>query len=342
PVLLLLSTSDTDLRSARASTPGQEGAWRWANPARVAVEDLEALLEGVDLVIVRLLGGRQAWEAGLDALLAPSQPRPVVVLGGEQSPDAQLMESSTVPVGVATQAHLYLAQGGSENLTQLHHFLSDTVLLTGHGFDPPAEMPNWGRLGGWETPEGANGEFARIEAANGAFAAKEARPRVAIVYYRAHHMAGNTAFVDALCRAVADVGGVPEPVFCSSLRAPEDELVAVLRQADVLVTTVLAAGGSKPATASAGGDDESWDTGALAALDVPILQALCLTRSREDWLGDDDGVSPTDADGLPVYVADPERAARVAGLAVGHARLRHVPNADKRIALVLSAYPTKH
>ena len=152
-MLLLLSTSDTDLRSARASTPGQEGAWRWANPARVAVEDLEALLEGVDLVVVRLLGGRQAWEAGLDALLAPSQPRPVVLLGGEQSPDAQLMGSSTVPVGVATQAHLYLAQGGSENLTQLHHFLSDTVLLTGHGFDPPAEMPNWGRLEGWETPE---------------------------------------------------------------------------------------------------------------------------------------------------------------------------------------------
>src|SRR5918997_1079984 len=117
PVLLLLSTSDTDLRSARASAPGQEGDWRWANPSRVAVGgELDALLEGVDLVVVRLLGGRQAWEDGLDALLAPSQPRPVVVLGGEQSPDAQLMESSTVPVGVATQAHLYLAQGGPENL----------------------------------------------------------------------------------------------------------------------------------------------------------------------------------------------------------------------------------
>ncbi|HWN26014.1 MAG TPA: cobaltochelatase subunit CobN, partial [Actinomycetospora sp.] len=347
-MLLLLSTSDTDLRSARASAPGQEGAWRWANPARVATDELDALLDGVDLVVVRLLGGRQAWEDGLDALLAPSQPRPVVVLGGEQSPDAQLMESSTVPVGVATQAHLYLAQGGPENLAQLHHFLSDTVLLTGHGFDPPAEMPTWGRLDGWEHPAGTG-------------------PRVAVVYYRAHHMAGNTAFVDALCRAVVDAGGVPEPVFCSSLRSPDDGLVEVLRQADVLVTTVLAAGGSRPAAASAGQDDESWDTGALAALDVPILQALCLTRSREEWLGDDDGVSPldaanqvavpefdgriitvpfsfkeTDVDGLPVYVADPERAARVAGLAVSHARLRHVPNADKRIALVLSAYPTKH
>ena len=335
-MLLLLSTSDTDLRSARAAPRGRRVPGAGRTPPGSRSRTSTALLEGVDLVVVRLLGGRQAWEAGLDALLAPSQPRPVVVLGGEQSPDAQLMESSTVPVGVATQAHLYLAQGGSENLTQLHHFLSDTVLLTGHGFDPPAEMPNWGRLEGWETPE-----RVALRTLDDSGATPLTLPRVAIVYYRAHHMAGNTAFVDALCRAVVDAGGVPEPVFCSSLRAPEDELVAVLRQADVLVTTVLAAGGSKPATASAGGDDESWDAGALAALDVPILQALCLTRSREDWLGDDEGVSPldaanqvavpefdgrvitvpfsfkeTDADGLPVYVADPERAARVAGLAV--------------------------
>ncbi len=49
-----------------------------------------------------------------------------------------------------------------------------------------------------------------------------------------------------------------------------------------------------------------------------------------------------DEDGLPAYVADPERAARVAGIAVRHARLRHIERRDKKIALVLSAYPTKH
>ncbi|MFC5063315.1 cobaltochelatase subunit CobN [Actinomycetospora atypica] len=361
-VLLLLSTSDTDLRSARAG--GESGAvpWRWANPSRVDPEqDLPALLEGVDLVVVRLLGGRMAWEAGLDALLDRSQPRPVVVLGGEQAPDAQLMESSTVPVGVATQAHLYLAQGGPDNLRELAGFLSDTVLLTGHGFAPPAEMPNWGRLAGWDVSDGTSrtSDVSDVPSLT--------RPRVAVVYYRAHHVAGNTAFVDALCHAVVDAGGVPEPLYCSSLRAPDEGLLERLREADVLITTVLAAGGSRPAAASAGQDDESWDTGALAALDVPILQALCLTRSREDWLADDDGVSPLDAanqvavpefdgriitvpfsfkeidgDGLPVYVADPERAARVAGLAVNHGRLRHLPNAEKRVALVLSAYPTKH
>src|ERR671938_1843735 len=127
-LFLLLSTSDTDLLSARSSG----AAYRLANPARTSVDDLPALLDGVDLVVVRLLGGRRAWAEGVDALLAG--PLPVVVLGGEQAPDAELMELSTVPAGVCAEAHAYLAHGGAGNLSELHHFLSDTVLLTGHGF----------------------------------------------------------------------------------------------------------------------------------------------------------------------------------------------------------------
>ncbi|MCK2243787.1 MULTISPECIES: cobaltochelatase subunit CobN [unclassified Crossiella] len=340
-MILLLSTSDTDLLSARAS----EADYRLGNPARLLVDDLPALVEGVDLVVVRILGGRRMWEEGLDWLLAG--PRPVVVLGGEQAPDAQLMELSTVPGGVCAEAHAYLAHGGPANLAELHNFLSDTVLLTGLGFAAPQPTPTWGAL------------------------AREARttsgPVVAVLYYRAHHVAGNTAFVEALSSAIEDAGGQALPVFCSSLRTAEPELLAELGKADALVVTVLAAGGTKPAAASAGGEDDAWDVGALAALDVPILQGLCLTSSRESWAANDDGLSPLDTatqvaipefdgriitvpfsfkeidpDGLTVYVADPERAARVAGIAVKHAQLRHIPAADRRIALMLSAYPTKH
>ncbi|MFF0692692.1 cobaltochelatase subunit CobN [Streptomyces tendae] len=343
PRILLLSTSDTDLLSARAA--GGPVPYRFANPSRLPLDDLPALLDGVGLVVVRLLGGLRAWEEGLELLLADG--RPVVVLTGEQAPDAQLMAASTVPVGVAAEAHAYLAHGGPANLEQLARFLSDTVLLTGHGFEAPAPAPTWGPLE--REPGGGDG------------------PTVAVLYYRAHHMSGNTAFVHALCDAVEAAGGRPLPLYVASLRAPEPELTAELRAADAIVTTVLAAGGTKPAEASAGGDDESWDAGALTALDVPILQALCLTGSRTAWEENDEGVSPLDAasqiavpefdgrlitvpfsfkeidaDGLPAYVADPERAARVAGIAVRHARLRHIPAADKRLALVLSAYPTKH
>ncbi|ADI04885.1 cobaltochelatase subunit CobN [Streptomyces bingchenggensis BCW-1] len=343
-MILLLSTSDTDLLSARAAqTPVP---YRLANPARLPLDDLSALLDGVELVVVRLLGGVRAWQEGLDALLAGD--RPVVVLTGEQAPDAQLMEASTVPVGIAAEAHAYLAHGGPGNLGQLARFLSDTVLLTGHGFEPPAPASSWGPL-----------ERTAREDVTG--------PRIAVLYYRAHHMSGNTAFVEALCQAVEDAGGRALPLYVASLRAPEPELLEALAEADAVVTTVLAAGGTRPAEASAGGDDEAWDAGALAGLDVPVLQALCLTGPRAAWEANDEGLSPldaatqvavpefdgrlitvpfsfkeTDEDGLPVYVADPERAARVAGIAVRHARLRHIPAADKRLALVLSAYPTKH
>ncbi|MEU2629582.1 cobaltochelatase subunit CobN, partial [Kitasatospora sp. NPDC007106] len=141
-MILLLSTSDTDLLSARASQGPVR--YRLGNPARLSAEELPALVEGTDLVVVRLLGGRRAWEDGLDALLAG--PRPVVVLTGEQAPDAQLMELSTVPAGIAAEAHAYLAHGGPANLAELGAFLSDTVLLTGHGFAPPASAPAWGPL----------------------------------------------------------------------------------------------------------------------------------------------------------------------------------------------------
>src|SRR3978361_2558577 len=73
-------------------------------------------------------------------------PAPVVVLGGENVPDAELMELSTVPRGVATEAHGYLAQGGPDNLAQLHRFLGDTVLLEGEGFEAPSVAPEWGVL----------------------------------------------------------------------------------------------------------------------------------------------------------------------------------------------------
>ncbi|MFJ9368735.1 cobaltochelatase subunit CobN [Nocardia sp. NPDC101769] len=342
-MILLLSTSDTDLLSARAS--GAE--YRLANPARLLPEDLRALLDGAELVIVRILGGKRAWEPGLETVRASGIP--LVALGGEIAPDAELMECSTVPGGVAADAHNYLAAGGPRNLLQLHNFLSDTVLLTGHGFEPPVEMPSWGALERDSRPVATDS------------------PTVAVVYYRAQHLAGNTGYIDALCSAIEDKGARALPLYCASLRTAEPELLAELRTADALVVTVLAAGGTKPATASAGGDDEAWDVGALADLDVPILQGLCLTSGREQWEANDDGLSPLDvatqvavpefdgriitvpfsfkefdADGLSTYVPDPERAARVAGIAVRYARLRHIPADRKKVALVLSAYPTKH
>ncbi len=341
PTVLLLSTSDTDLITARASGAN----YRWANPARLLDDELPSLLTGVDVVVIRILGGYRAWQEGIDTVLASGVP--AVVVSGEQSPDADLIERSTVPAGIALQAHIYLAQGGVPNLRQLHAFLSDTVLMTGFGFSPPETTPTWGVL---PRPTSTN-----------------TGPTIAVLFYRAQQLAGNTGYVEALCAAIEAAGGRALPMFCASLRTAEPDMLNTLGGADAMVVTVLAAGGVKPATASAGGLDESWNVEHLAALDIPILQGLCLTTSRRQWQDNDDGLSPLDVatqvavpefdgriitvpfsfkeiddEGLISYVADPERCARVAGLAVRHAQLRRVCAADKRVALVFSAYPTKH
>jgi len=342
PRIALLSTSDTDLLSARAS-----GAdYVLANPARSGHTELGEALQSCDLIVARILGSPQLMCSGFHRFRALG--RPMVVLGGEQAPNAELMELSTVPIGVAADAHVYLAHGGPDNLRQLHAFLCDTVLLTGVGFEPPIEQPVWGVLPR-PLPADSSG------------------PRIGILFYRAQYAAGNTAYVEALADAVDAAGGIGVPIFATSLRDAPSDLLEYLASCDALITTVLAAGGTKPATASAGGDDEAWDVRALAALDIPILQGLSLTWDRASWAASDEGMTPldvatqvavpefdgriitvpfsfkeTDADGLPSYVPDHERCRRVAEIAVNHARLRHIPAAQRRIAIVLSAYPTKH
>ncbi|WP_231513272.1 cobaltochelatase subunit CobN [Mycobacterium paragordonae] len=340
PRIALLSTSDTDLLSARASG----ASYRLGNPSRQPVESV--LGPDVAVVILRVLGSSAEVEDEITALRETGIP--LIALGGERQPSAELMECSTVPIGLAAQAHRYLAEGGSANLAQLHAFLCDTVLLTGEGFDEPVVIPEWG--------------YAERHG-------KASAPlRVGVLYYRAHEVSGNSAFAHALADAIDATGqAVGVPIFASSLRSAPDALFDALGSLDAVVVSMLAAGGSKSAMASAGEDDASWDIERIAALNIPVLQGICLTSSRADWESTDDGVTPldsatqiaipefdgriitasysfkeVDADGLPRYVADPERCARVAGIAVNHARLRHIPNGQKKIALILSAYPTKH
>jgi cobaltochelatase CobN len=118
--------------------------------------------------------------------------------------------------------------------------------------------------------------------------------------------------------------------------------------------------------------DDDWDASALAALDVPVLQAVAATRPRHEWERSAAGLGPLDAAmsvaipefdgrivgppfsfkevvddgdelGTPVvaYRVVADRCDRVAGLAVRLAALRRRPNGEKRVALVLSAYPTR-
>ena len=359
-MILVLTNADTEILSLRIVAemlpPGFPplGA---ANPAHL---DGAPDLAGVDAVIVRLLGGRQAWETQFDDLRARclGQGVPLLAFSGEAVPDAELTALSTVPSATVSEAFRYLTQGGVENLSQMLCFVADTVLMQGFGFDPPVEVPAYGILP-------TEGSVHRPDA-----------PTVAVFFYRAHVVSGNTRFIDDLCAGIRAKGANALPVFGYSLRAdaaggavppersPVVELMAAHR-VDAVITTVFAAG-------SLDEQAECWDAGGLAELDVPVVQAICATVPSSAWESSPTGLSPldvamavaipefdgrivtvpfsfketVDADdvlGSPVtaYRTRPDRVARVAGLAVRLARLRTTAPPEKRIALVLSAYPTK-
>ena len=293
PRVALLSTSDTDLLSGRAS----HADYALANPARLDVQtELPAVLEGADLVIVRILGTARSWQDGLDAVRASGLP--TVVLGGEQTPDAELMRLSTVPIGVAAQAHQYLAEGGPGNLGPAARLLLRHRAADRRGFR-------------------AADAAAVVGTARSARAARRIVPRgrgsasCTTGRIRRRATPRSSMRCPTPSKPWCPRTFPPRPrCRCSAPRCAAHRTTCSNSSAtfDALIVTVLAAGGTKPGAAAAGGDDEAWDVTALAALDIPILQGLCLTWSRQRWADSDEGLSPLD---VATQVAVPEFDGRI-------------------------------
>src|SRR5215218_4889369 len=377
--LLFVTTADTEiLATAKASErlPEDFPDLVCANPAALGDPSsfFERELPQAGAVLVRLLGGRRAWPEGLEELVRRCARLgvPLLAFGGEAEPDAELTALSLAPSGTVLEAFEYLRHGGVGNTENLLRFVADTVLMEGYGFEPASPLPEVGVYHP-RVPEGSPVEdlLSRHD---------PALPTVGVIFYRAHWMSGNTAFVDDLVAALERAGANALPVYCYSLRSVADGTVPALEllkdRVDCLVTTVLAGGGSNAADARRSGSPEEWlewEVPSLEELAVPVLQGISTTSTREAWLASDAGLSPLDTawqvaipefdgritgvpfsfkerlgDGSPVgapltlYRADPERTARLAGLAARFASLGRVPNAHKRVAVLLSNYPTKH
>jgi cobaltochelatase CobN len=379
-MLLFLTTADTEILAASKaveSLPEGFPEVHCANPVGYEdpVELLDAELQNASAVLVRLLGGRKAWPGGFAELKRRCDEReiPRLALGGEAEPDAEMTAASNVPSGAVAEAFEYLRHGGVANTANLFRFVADAVLMEGYGFESAEPLPEVGvyhpRL-----PHGSSVEDLIALHDPGS-------PTVGVAFYRTHWMSGNTAFIDTLVEEIEAAGANALPVYSYSLRADPDGGVPALElfggRIGCLVTTVLASGGSNAADAHASDGPEGWlewEVPAFEELGVPVVQGICTTSSREAWLASDAGLSPLDtawqvaipefdgrvisvpfsfkeregsSEGSPVsapitvYRADPERARRVAGLATRFARLGG-DNSDKRIAVMLSNYPTKH
>ena len=190
---------------------------------------------------------------------------------------------------------------------------------------------------------------------------------VAIVFYRAHYLAGNTAAIDALCDALSARSLNPVPIFISSLKEPDvqAELVRYCsKNVDVLLNTTSFSLASLEADTP---KVDLWQT-----LDLPVFQVIFSGGTKEAWEAGVQGLTPRDmamnvalpeVDGriitravsfktvqsqnallqtdVVVYKPEQSRIEFVAELASNWVKLRQTPIADRKIALILANYPNR-
>lgn len=348
--ILALSQADTDLlalEQARALLPEGFAPLRVAHIGRLADDAavdhlLRDLLPGVAVVVVRLHSA-SAFAYGLERLQewAHTAGGFLLCLPAVETLDPDLMARSTVGVPLALLISAYFQYGGPSNLANGLQCLSDHLLLSGWGYDPPVELP----MHGVYTPASSCC----------ADDADDARPVAGLLFYRAHLLSGNTAFVDAFIEALQAQGLRVRAVYTQSLKeaanGKEPDALRVLTEAgpvDVVISTLSFALGES-------------DPHPFSVLDVPVIQALVSSASRDEWRRSGRGLGPLDTAmnvaipefdgriiGVPVAfkeqqgeaparsVADEERMARLAGIARRLAALRRKPNAEKRIAFVFT------
>ncbi|MEH2173925.1 cobaltochelatase subunit CobN [Nostoc sp.] len=197
-------------------------------------------------------------------------------------------------------------------------------------------------------------------------------PKVGILFYRAHYLAGNTKVIDALCEALVQKNLQPVPVFVSSLREPDVqvELSEFFQPKEAESIAVLL---NTTSFSLARLESETPQTELWQKLDVPVLQVILSGGSIEQWESQFQGLSPRDigmnvalpeVDGriitravsfkalqtrnphletdVVIYEPVSDRIEFVAKLAANWARLRSKPPQERRIALILANYPNRN
>ena len=367
--IVVLSAADTELAmlaDARAGLGPGFPTLRLANLMQLGHNmsvDLyvEAIIAKAKLVVVRLLGGRGYWPYGVDEIARACRDTgaQVAFLPGDDQPDAELAELTTLAPEAGHRLWQYFVHGGPENA---RHFLCFAASLIGHA-DAEWLEPKPLVRAGLHWPGAANTDLARVRANW-----KEGRPVTALVFYRALVQAGNLWAVEALIEGLDAAGLNALPVFVASLK---DSVAAATLEtlfAEAPPDVILNATGfaySAPGAARArgpldtdasppvlqvvfaGSNKAQWAEGTrgLSARDIAMNVALpevdgkVLTRAVSfKGLSRRDPLTETD---IVRYEPVPDRVRFVAELAARWAELRRTPEPERRVALVLANYPNR-
>jgi cobaltochelatase CobN len=249
------------------------------------------------LVVARLLGGSAYWPYGLERLVETCQAHgiPSALVPGDDKPDPELAQLSTLKPEQVHRLWRYLAEGGPANADNMLRYAGSLIGYETQWAEPAALL-----RAGLHWPDRVLPSLDEISArwrGNGGI--------VPVVFYRALLQSGNTAPVDALVRALSARSLRPLPIFLHSLKDAESAALIGELFTAAPPTVILNATGF---SVGAGGAADP-----LASADCPILQVVFAGSDEESWRTGTRGLGPRD---LAMNVALPEIDGRILSRAV--------------------------
>jgi cobaltochelatase CobN len=369
--VIFISAADTELaalstaRAEMAAPPGLRLAnlTHLQHPMSVDLH-LDQCATRSRLVIARVLGGVGYWKYGAEQYAARCVEAgvPLALLPGDDKPDAELRDLSTVEDEDYDALWGYLVEGGPENAA---NFLSYAKAMLEDGPRPEAARPLLRAGVYWPGAGVADLTAAQANWRTGA-------PVVPLVFYRALVQGAGLNPINRLVKSLLRAGLNPLPVFVASLKDPVS--VATLEHLFIQAPPSVILN----CTSFAVGSPHEGDTGPAnpltmaAAQAAPVFQVVLAGSSEEAWAEGLSGLSARDiamnvalpeVDGrilsravsfkgeaffdeatecpIATYRAQGDRVEFVAELARNWASLRATPEAERKVALVLANYPNK-
>lgn len=307
--IIVLTAKDTDIQTlsiARRSLPENFPAIRATNLLQLQQQltidtYAEDVLSQAQVIVLRLLGGRAYWSYGLEVVrdLAERSGIGLLVLPGDDRPDPDLVSHSTAPLSLCDQIWRYLNEGGVENVQNALLKLSDTYFQTQYQPPNPQPIERWGF---YQSPQNNALEGSPVSKPIGTVGI------VGILFYRAYYQAGNLAAIDQLCHALLAVNLQPLPIYVASLQDSDiqEEVGSALESQaiDLLLASTGFAITKAQSTLGQAQPHSLWQR-----LNVPVLQIILSSGTQDQWLANQQGLSPRD---MAMQVALPEVDGRVA------------------------------
>jgi cobaltochelatase CobN len=363
--LVILCSGDSSLAllaEAAQQLPDDYPSVRLANPMQVqnhASVDLyvDEVLRHAKVILISLHGGIAYWRYGVERLVELSQRGvQLILVPGDDRPDPELSDLSTVGPEDRDRLWQFLRQGGMGNALDFFRCLANRWLDREYAWAEPQTLPRTAIYHPRKSPAQLSDWQADWQTG---------QPVAAVLFYRSHLQAANTAFIDVFCQRLQAAGLNPLPIALASLKEPgclcvvEDWLDEV--EAGVILNT----------TGFAQSSPEAPHLRPFRR-NIPVIQAICAQDNEPGWRASEQGLGPRDLamhialpelDGRIIsrpisfkdlawrsersqsdvvcYRAQPERMDFVAQLARRWIELARVPNGQKRIALILANYPTR-